>query len=291
MKKFILKIISFFILIICINIIYLFVIQKTDWNYKKRLEALNFKKPTFDLLVFGNSLTMDGVDTDYLTKHNYNSYNMSIGGATIKTSYIQLKEYLESYSYKPKYVIYGMGSYIDYGKIEQVHPIVEFTKKNKNYTIGDIPMLRFKWTFKELLRKIISKKHREAKIVKGQLRFEKLTIDQTKLNTKNQFSLKKYTESKYIKKLIDICNLNNIKLILVEMPGSKSVRHLKEFDCMVLDSKNQNGILFDFNTIDYGRSYDTKKYWISNHHLNAVGARKFTKDLISIIDMDVQQCN
>ena len=55
----------------------------------------------FEIIVIGNSLAMDGINTEMLGK----AYNLSIGGATLNTNKRQLEEYLESCQKKPKKVI------------------------------------------------------------------------------------------------------------------------------------------------------------------------------------------
>ena len=68
---------------------------------------MQFEDPDFDLLVLGASTSFDAFDAELLTENGIKSYNLGMGGTTIKTSYIQLKEYLESYTVKPEYVLLG----------------------------------------------------------------------------------------------------------------------------------------------------------------------------------------
>ena len=125
MKKFIVKIISITILILGVNFLYLQIIQQNDWNFKKRLEAINLENPKYDILVIGNSLAMDGIDTKYMSENGFQAYNLAIGGATLKTNYVQLKEYLSTYDYKPKLIILGVGTYMNSFDGDQIHPIVD----------------------------------------------------------------------------------------------------------------------------------------------------------------------
>lgn len=295
MKKFIKKVALFLLLFITINIFYLIIIQKIDWNYSKRIEALNMDDPKYDVLVLGNSLAMDGIDAKYLSNNGYSSYSIAIGGSSLKTNYIQLQDYLSLYKHKPKIVILGLGSYINNLQSEgNINPIVDFTMINKNnYTTDDIPVIKFKWLFKENLKKIFSKTHRDAIIVNGQLRFSKSVPDNTNMTKENNFPIDEYMYSKGLKSIINICNANDIKLVVLEMPGFKKTRHETQHKCYVIDKEFNNGFLYDFNYGELGESFNDKEDWIGNSHLNDKGARKFTKYLLNVLEQistNAQQC-
>lgn len=263
-------------MLVIINIFYLIIIQNFDYNFKNRLEALNFDSPDYDLLVIGNSLAMDGVDTELLSRNGFKSYNLSIGGASLMTNYIQLQEYLTMYKYKPDYIILGLGSYMSSFEDEDVHPIVDFTRIDKKFTIDDIPVLKFKWIFKELLKQIVSKEHRDAYLKDGQLKFRKIVYDETRINENLEFAIDKYLSSELITSILKLCTDNNITLIILEMPGFKSVRHLTKIGPFVLDNNNCNGIFLDYNNIEFSKVFCDETDWIGNSHLNEEGARKFS---------------
>lgn len=293
MKKFIKRVALFLLLFILINISYLIIIQKIDWNYSKRIEALNMDDPKYEVLVLGNSLAMDGIDTKYLSENGYASYNTAIGGSSLKTTCIQLQEYLSLYEHKPKFVILGLGSYLSRFDGEGINPIVEFTMDDKHYSIHDIPILKFKWLFKEQLKKIFSKSHRDAYLINGQLRFSKTVSDVSQEKENKSFPLDEYLSSEILKSIINICNSNGIKLIILEMPGFKKTRHLKSDDCYIIDKEAKNGFLYDFNYYEFGDNFDDDKDWIGNSHLNEKGARKFSQYIIRLLDeisTNAQQC-
>jgi hypothetical protein len=262
------------------NFIYLVVIQRIDWNYSKRLESLNLKDPKYNLLVIGNSLAMDGIDTKLLSENGYNSYNLAIGGSSLETNYIQLMEYLSIYNQKPKYVILGMGSYMNSFESGNINPIVDFTQKDKVYTPSDLPILKFKWLFKEQLKKILSKDHREAYLDRGQLKFKKAIKDDSKINLSNEFQLDKYKNSQTLKLIIDLCEKENIQLLILEMPGYKKDRHKFIKKVIHLDDK-QNVFVVDYNYFEFCELFDDHKDWIGNSHLNQYGAQKFTKYILN----------
>ena len=284
MIKFIRRIFFFALGVILINFLYLFIIQKTDWSFIKRNESLRFKNPNYDLLVLGNSLAMDGIDTEVLTKHGISSYNLAIGGSSLKTSYIQLDEYLNEYSKKPKYVILGLGTYISNFEGEDINPIVEFTMENYKYGLKDLPMVKFKWLGTELFKKIVSKNHREANLKYGQLRFEKIIKDTSDLNTLNKFNINKYSKSKWVHHIEELCSQNNITLLIIEMPGYKNTRNNDQFKIHIIDKKVPNGFLYNLNSIEFCEIFDDEKDWIGNSHLNLTGADKFTKEMIKVLE-------
>lgn len=267
-----------------------------DWNYSKRIEALNLNNPKYDVLVFGNSLAMDGIDTKYLTDNGFAAYNTAIGGTSLKTNLIQLQEYLTMYEHKPKIILLGLSSYLNTFDFDSdtINPIVDFTTATKKiYRIDDIPILKFKWMFKEMLKKLVSKSHRDAYLINGQLRFGKTVSDNSKINNKNSFPLEDYMSSDFLKSFINICNSNDIKLIIFEMPGFKKTRHPKSHNCFVIDKLNNNGFLYDFNSYQFGKNFDDNEDWIGKSHLNEKGARKFTQYIIKLLDeigTDSQQC-
>ncbi len=295
MHKFIKKVSLFFLFFTLINVAYLIIIKKVDWNFSKRIEALNLGTPKYDVLVLGNSLAMDGIDANYLTKNGFLTYNTALGGSSLATNLIQLQDYLAMYEYKPKIIILGLGSYLSsFKSTGNINPIVDFTKTNKKkYEFKDIPLIKFKWLFKENLKKIFSKPHRDAKLVNGQLRFSKIVPDNTNIAKENEFPLDKYISSKVLKSIIQVCNANKIKLVILEMPGFKKTRHEIQHPCYIIDKEFNNGFLYDFNYNGLGESFNDKEDWIGKSHLNEKGARKFTKyilDVLEQISTNVQQC-
>lgn len=290
MKNIIAKTLIFLFLMVIINFLYLFAIQKTDYAFKKRLESINLKNPSYDVLVIGASLAFDGIDTKYMSENGYSAYNLAIGGASLKTNYIQLLEYLSEYNHKPKYVVLAQATYMGSFDSDEIHPIVDFTMGEKKLGLSDIPMIKFKWLFFELIKKVVSKRQREASLENGQLKFQKKGYDNTTLNYSNRLSLDKYIDSPALKDIIDVCSSNNIKFFVVEMPGFKDVRHPKLIDCKILDKDKMNGIFIDYNTIEFGKLFDDDEDWIGNSHLNARGAKKLTQILIKDISTNVKDC-
>ncbi len=179
MKKFARKAIFFTIFylgfFITINTIFLVIIEITDWDFKKRIESLKFDNPGFELLVIGNSLAEYGIDTELLTAHGMKSYNLALVGNPIMTSYFQLDEYLTKYPQRPRYVLLATNSSIDVLNTSYIQPIVDFTMKDHKYNLKDIPLVKFRWLNREIIKKVLSSRHRHARLSYGQIKWEKST--------------------------------------------------------------------------------------------------------------------
>ena len=291
MKKFILKLLVITGLFLILNLLYLRIIQKTDWNFSKAIEIKNFQDQEFDCLVLGNSLALDGIDTSFLTKKGIPSYNLAIGGASLKTNFLQLKEYLKL-NKQPTFVILGLSSCLNLNfNSEDIHPIIETTyRASKNYSFKDLPLLKFKWLSTELLKKIVSKNHRNATMELGQLKISKVVPDVSRYKDRvtTKVDLKKYSESIYLTKIDSLCKINAIQLIALEMPGFKNTQNLiKENSIILIDSTNNKLELINLNNREVCRSlFNDTKDWLGNSHLNVQGAKKLTNYIYENILID-----
>jgi hypothetical protein len=227
---------------------------------------------------------MDGIDTKYMSENGTDAYNLAMGGVSLETNYVQLEEYLNTYEYKPKLIILGLGAYMNNLEKEGlINPIVDYTMDKSSSKLEIIPMLKFKYLFEEQLKKLFSKTHREAYLINGQLRFSKKVSDNTTLNFSNKFPFEEYTNSILLKEITNLCSSHDINLIIVEMLGFKNVRHPSNFKSEYLDKDKKNGLIIDLNYIEFGNKFDDDEDWIGNNHLNVYGAKKFTKELLDIV--------
>lgn len=284
MTKFLLRSTLFVLVLIVINLLYLKLVRTTDWNFAKRVESLELNDPQHDLLVIGNSLPMDGVDTEYLSRRGISSYNLSLGGATFRTSHLQLVEYLNRYDHKPAVVLLGGSTEIGNFDSDRISGVVEVTIEGNARDSWYVPMLKFKGMFFEMLKKIVSAPHREAYLIGGQLRFARVTPDETSFRDFQPFDLQIYQNSTQLSEIMETCKSHDIQLIVVEMPGFMKTRHRESWHSEAL---TKDGVVFlDCNTVEYCQIFDSERDWIGNNHLNSSGARKFTKSLLPLI----QEC-
>jgi hypothetical protein len=292
MNKFLIRlsVCSFFFMIYfsIINLLFLGIIVYTDFDFRKRLETLKFENPNFELLVLGKSLALDGIDTELLTSNGIKSYNLALGGSSLRSNYVQLDEYLKKCGTRPKYVLLGLATYMGISDGDDIHPVVEFTMNNHKYNIHDLPLIKFQWLGAEFAKKIVSKSHRNAKLSYGQLKFQRITPDYTNYNN-SRLELKHFEDSKYIGEITKICSQNGIELIILEMPGFKNTQNSSEVGPYLLNLKNGHSVyLYNFNSKQFGEIFTSDKDWIANSHLNESGATKFTKELIKFLKF--QKC-
>ncbi|MGQ1785728.1 hypothetical protein [Saccharicrinis sp. GN24d3] len=276
----------FIVFFAVINVVYTMVIINTDYNFIKRLETLNFREPDFKLLVLGASTSFDGIDTGFLTENGITSYNTAIGGANVRTNYVQLKEYLDTYAAFPEYVILGLNSnMVKSFDDEGIHPIVECTMKDHEYRIEDVPILKYRWLGFELIKKIVSKTHREATMILGQLKFRKTIPDRSKYRD-IKLDLQMFRSSYWISEISNLCDANGIKLIVVEMPGYKKTQNNEARGPYLLNFPNGHSAeLFNLNSRAFSVLFDAEKDWIGNSHLNEYGAIKLTRKILEIVNM------
>ncbi len=114
MKKFLYKSLKFTefaaVFFAILNVLYFGIVIKRSLEFRKRTESLRFDNTDFDLLIIGASTSFDAFDTELLTANGIKSYNLAMGGSSVKANYIQLKEYLDLYSSKPEYVLLGLNA-------------------------------------------------------------------------------------------------------------------------------------------------------------------------------------
>lgn len=283
MKRFLYNAAVFSAIFIIINVFYLTILVLTDWGFKKRIETLNLNNPDFELVVLGNSSAWDGIDTKLLSSSGIKSYNLAIGGSSIKTNYIQLNEYLTKYDKTPNYVILGLGSYMGSFEGETIHPIVEFTMSSYNYTINDLPIVKFRWLATDIMKKVISSVHRNARLSYGQLKFKKKIPDKTS-HVDRIFNINYFQDSYYTGEIAKLCNNYGIELIIIEMPGYRNTQNDSEIGPTIINFKNGfRAKLYNFNSKDFCEIFNSDEDWIGNSHLNEFGANKFTKEIIEVI--------
>ena len=285
MKKFILRLslfaLFFAFYFVFINLLFIWVISSTDWDVIKRIESLKLDNPDYDLVVLGASAAMDDVDTKMLTENNLKSYNMALDGSTVRTSYIQLKEYLEKCSKMPRYVVLGVNSLNETFSNNGIQPIVDVTMKDHTFTLKDIPILRFKWLGFEFLKKIVSKNHRKAGLVDGQLKFQKTIPDRSSYINSN-LDLSEFETSVWMGEIAKLCTQNQIDLVVLELPGYKELQNRSGIGPYKVNFTNgYSAHLYNFGFKDFCMIFDKDKDWVGNSHLNQFGASKFTKELFN----------
>ena len=290
MKTFALKALYFtlFLLLfsLVVNSIFLGLIATTDWDFIKRRESLKWENPDYDLLVLGNSLAEYGIDTELLNSQGVKSYNMALVGSSIKTSFVQLEEYLENYANRPKYVLLAVNSYLERFNQEGIQPVVEFSMKGHKFNMKDVPISKFNWAGMELLKKLIRPGYRKMQVSFGQKKSKALTPDHS--GYQDLFlNMEKYETARWLSEIAELCGRHGIKFIMIEIPGVKETQNLSEIGPFTLSFDNDSyGELYNLNNQDFCKFIDVGKDWGGLSHFNEIGAARFTREMMRIISMD-----
>jgi hypothetical protein len=284
MRIFLSKILLITSLFLIANYLYLEVLKKYDWNMSKVYESVHFENKDFDHIFLGASLVLDGIDNEYLSEKGIQSYNFALGGASIRTSYIQLERYLSN-NKKPRVVVLGIGSlsksYKVYSSDLDISASVKYFYFKKKLEVDNLPMIKFRGAALENLKQVYSKNHRNAEIVMGQLKTKKAVPDKSsyKDSTKKTIEISDYEGASYLFKIDSICRAKKIELIVLEMPGYKKTQNTIPVGPHILsDSIHEEIVLYNLNNKDLvSELIDSKKDWLGNSHLNEFGALKLTK--------------
>ena len=282
MSKFLRKCLLFLGLLIGLNLIYLLVLLTFSPELKKIKECYSFKNQNNELLVFGNSMALDGIDSEYLTQKGMQTYNFSVAGDHISTSLMQLEEYLK-YNNKPKSILIGFSSVIGRAYLNKVpykNPEVEFFYNfNLISNITNPPLLNFQWLSVELFKIFISKEHRNAKLIRGQWKTEKVIADNSIYKKTNATSID-YNDP-YLVKMLELCQNKGINVILVDMPGANAKRDNLPFIYTTILSNKRKIKIYNLNNYEVSsKIIDSSKDWLAADHLNQSGARKITAYLL-----------
>jgi len=203
-------------------------------------------------------------------------------GNPLKTSYVQLNEYLVRYSKKPKYVILGLNSFLD-EQTEYIHPVVDLTMKSHKFVLNDIPIISLRWFGVEFLKKILSSGHRKTKMSFGQVKSPRVNSDKTDYDILN-LDLKEFELSYWIGEIAKLCTQNGIELIIIEMPGVKEKQNLTEIGPRTINFVNgYSALLYNLNNQEFCSFINENKDWVGLSHLNETGALKFTIELLKIL--------
>ena len=282
MLRFLKKIILFTLLFFAVNYAYLLIIEHYNYDFKKSIEAVNMEHQNYSCLALGNSLVMDGIDAELLTKKGLSSYNFAIGGANLKSNYIQLIHYLEN-NENPKFVLLGTTSLNSLERKksdEAIHPIIEYNYKPIDWlNYKNLPMIKFRWLSIEMLKLLVSSDHRMAEVVLGQYKTKRQVGDKTGFKNKSnkQINLKALIENKYLSKIDSICKENDIRFLVVEMPGYKKSQNSMDIGPFSLKNMKNDISFINLNNHNLcSELFNDNSDWLGNSHLNEYGAEKLT---------------
>ena len=270
----------FIIFSVVLNSVYLYVISRSDWNFAKRIESLRWDDPDFDVLVLGTSLADYGVDAELLSAEGIKSFNFALVGGSLRTSYIQLEEYLTNYTNKPEYALFFVNSYLEEFGETKIQPVVEFTMKDQKIDLKDVPLSKFQWQTHELLKKVFSKEYRSGYTAHGQTRRKSVTPDRSSYQDQ-YLNLDKFESALWIAEMAKVCDQQGVRYWVIEIPGEKRTRNLSEIGPYTLNFNNgHKAELYNLNSQEFCEFIDSEKDWSGLSHFNERGAANFSKQLL-----------
>ncbi len=284
MYKFFRNCTFFLVLLILLNGIYLLVLTEFSPGFKKIYETSKFRNKNYKLLVLGNSMALDGIDSQYLSQQGLDSYNLAVAGDHVSTSLMLLEEYLKN-NRNPQAVLIGLSSAIGKSYLNKVpfkNPEVEFFfHPNLKANITNPPLLNFQWLFVDLLKIIISKDHRNSKIILGQWRSPKTIPDNSVYQNKN---LPIDYRDPYLSEIVSLCESRGIKVILAELPGANCNRDGLPFTYEAPLANGKKATIFNLNNYEISsKIINSSTDFLAPDHLNEHGARKITDFLLNHI--------
>ena len=244
-------------------------IDKYDILDIAEYEILEEKKDTVDVLFVGDSLVYSAISPmEIWNEYGYTSFDCSTPAQLIETSYNYIKRAIDTQH--PK-VIFLESNVIfrDKKKRTQERKLDDFT--NRYFFISDY---HDNWKSVLFGEEIIN-------VNKGYIYINKVKKADSNIDYMKHKENDVYIPSETIElfeKIIDICNENNIKLVLISIPSMKSwdyskVENVKEisskYNLEYLDMNENNPLEIDWEK-------ETKD---QGSHLNYIGAKKVSKFL------------
>ncbi|MCA0153005.1 DUF1574 domain-containing protein [Winogradskyella vincentii] len=323
MKKFLKHISYGSIIFVLINLIIAFkyeypaykaIKNKTHKNYLK-WNSIHSNKNAYDLIVLGSSRSYTGFNPQLIDKGlNLNSFNMGTSAQDIAESYYTLLEILDYQN--PKYVV--LETYLDLSDnthdFYQIFSNSSFFNSTKNkYNlitkgygtkgIGNFlfPLMKFNNYIKQDLKSLIYERNKKPpkKIwYKGFYR-DTVIVSEKKINEFKpipNFNNKSFNEKrfeKYLTKIYELTESNNIQLFVIRSPypptrlkldnNKDEENYYKNYfknynDVGYYDLNNYKQDVFKYEDIDFS----------DFHHVNYKGATKMSNQIIDIVSNNHQ---
>lgn len=287
MGRFFLYLLALLLTFLGANALYVAGISRVDWNFSKAIEAREFQGRDFEILVFGNSTAMDGVNTEMISRGIAPAYNFSLGGATLKDNFDQLSFYLKR-NEKPRQVwLFLSTCHLSYRNASYNTPIVEYlySTSKPGFSLENLPLFKFRWMFVENIKKLISPDHRNAQLKRGQLRINRSVPDTSQPSNLDSCLNSTYYHSpefEYLWKMRRLCDSLHIAFNVYEMPCWQKYQTACKTDSIEVTTENGGDqIIMNLNNqeITLG-TIDPKTHWLSENHLNIRGSEAITIFLI-----------
>ena len=230
-------------------------------------ELLGEKKDSVDVIFLGDSLVYSSISPmEIWNDYGYTTFDCTEAAQIISNAYKYLKFAIENQH--PKIVMMEANViFRNPSKRKTEDKIASFVKKM-------LPITKYHDNWKKYIDN--GSKDQWINYNKG---YKYITNTKKSKNIKYMKFSKKYDKipeqnKPYIKKIIDLCNRNNVKLILVSLPTQKAWKYTKHNTTAKI-AKENNLEFIDLNLIDVNINWetDTKD---SGAHLNYLGAKKIS---------------
>jgi hypothetical protein len=301
MKKFLNKILIFSVLFFAFDKIFILVRNYApQLEVDKRLEIILQGKMDADLLIFGSSVGARDIIASLISKElNTKAYNLSYPGSNIDFHEYLLRQLLENKNKKPRTILLT---------VDEPNQLIE--NKSINFRLERLyPLLKYEQVRKELV------KREDKNSILAQLfvlyLFNKSNFDLRKKHftihdtlqacgsmpvyattknfpthfEQNSNYYDKSKESEYLlnkfNSFVNLCNSNNIKLIIVYPPKfrAKNISFEHRFKSIT----EQKALHYSYD--DHKIEYQDQSYYNDASHLRMNGAILFSYDIINYLKL------
>ena len=268
---------------------------KVDPNEPKVQEVLSLENEDYNTLILGSSITQQGINPAPLDSTlGTKSYNMAIGGASIFTMELLLRNYLLNND-KPQQIIYGL--YVNEKEWpDKVRPTI---LKNLNNQIvseyydtnpdvvgrgsmdfyNEFKAFRYRNVIEHYLKYLLNSDLYSYSYNKGFL-IRKAVAKPINEVPPNKAGL----NFKALNRLKEFCRKENIKLTLVELPNHQVFNDAtSNRDSILNELSNQLNYAVDLINLNNPDNY-SELDWASLNHLNYKGANKFSINLAEALN-------
>lgn len=230
------------------------------------------KKDTIDVLTIGDSESYSAISPlEIYQEYGYTGYVCGTPKQLLCQSYDYLKDSLKNQ--KPKVVLLETNAiyrdikpskYLSY-QVTKLLPIIKYHNRWKSLTNKDFTnKVNYTWNYD--LKGYIYNTNTMSSKKKNHMKKKK--------ESKNISKINKY----YLNKIINTCNDNNIKLILISTPSTKNWNYTKH-NGVKLFAKENNLQYIDLNLNNVTKIDWKKDSRDAGDHLNYNGAKKVSKYL------------
>jgi hypothetical protein len=289
----------FIVIILLIIIDKIFSFFFTEYIFKQTISGesggtLNYvinKKNNLDFLIIGPSRAKHGIDPTILTSLGTNGYNLGINGTTVLNSLLILDILIKN-NVKPKTLIVSAdlsdyasdSTQLTLDQIKRVYPYDTDLIREYVGRIGVKEQMKYFFSLYRFNRKILNIAYNFTKkdSVRDSTGYVGLPtiVDRPdlKILSKDFIYNGDGTNAEAMRRVQEICNKNNITLLVVFSPSYQNVFYNKKQQKIMLDDFGKNNIINIIDLSDISTMPDLAKEqnWRDSIHFNDVGSQKFS---------------